>query len=164
MSTGTTTTTYTRTDIHRVLDSFSADLLMVVQATAVEGWTRTRIDDTVYDLKVMAENGCVDAIHVILYDAAGQEIRAAKYAVSTSAQGWSTQRPGDNLWPRTPVGTLNVIVSTTDSWEATLARVKSDLRGTWTTTTLDTTHASLARINERRYASNGWGLERGVYQ
>ncbi|HZU12183.1 MAG TPA: hypothetical protein VFB58_05025 [Chloroflexota bacterium] len=163
MSTGTRTTTYTTADIRRVLDTFAADVLMAVQATGVSNWTRARIDDTVHDLKVMAENGCIDTIHVVLYNGMGKKIRAAKYTVSTSAHGWTTQRPGSNLWPNTPTGSLNIIVSTTDGWETTQASLGSQLKGSWTTTTEDTTHAALTLTGERRYASNGWGLERGVY-
>jgi Bacterial HORMA domain family 1 len=163
VGTGTQTVTHTTADIRRVLDTFGADLLMVVQATSVSDWTRSRIDDTVHDLKVMAENGCIDAIHIVLYNSTGDKIRAAKYTVSTSAQGWTTQRPGNNLWPDTAPGSLHIIVSTTDSWAATQASLASQLTGTWTTTTEDTTHAALSRTSERRYASNGWGLERGVY-
>lgn len=163
MTTGTQTSTYTTADIRRVLDTLAADLLMMVQATGVSGWTRLRIDNTVHDLKVMAENGCIEAIHVALHDGAGTKIRAAKYTVSTSAQGWTTQRPGNNLWPHTPTGSLHIIVSTTDTWEAALAALGGQLTSTWTTTTEDTTHATLRRTDERRYASNGWGLERGVY-
>jgi hypothetical protein len=163
MTTGTQTQTYTVLDVRRVLDSFAADFLMLVQATGVSNYTRSSITNTVADLKLMAENGCIKSIDVILFDSKGTKLRAAKYTVSTSAEGWINQRPGANLWPRTPAGRLQIIVSYADGGRVKKESLKDKLLTSWTPTDEDTTHAKLSRLDDRLYVSKGWGLQRGTY-
>lgn len=163
MTTGTQTQTYTVLDVRRVLDSFAADFLMLVQATGVSNYTRSSITNTVPDLKLMAENGCIKSVDVILFDPKGTKLRAAKYTVSTSAEGWINQRPGANLWPRTPTGRLQIIVSYADGGREKKDSLKDKLQISWTPTDEDTTHATLSRLDDRLYVSKGWGLQRGTY-
>lgn len=167
MSVGTQTRTYTLADIRRVLADFAADFAMIGQATGLR--SRESVAETVGDLVGFAGAGYLLAVDVILWDAAGRKVRAAKYTVSTSAIGWMTQRPGNNLWPRTPGGQLQVIATLSNDWwalgEAERAEVRArwGIAGAWPPTTTDTSHRGMTAAVDRRYASNGFGVEKTVY-
>lgn len=107
MDTATKTNTYTITDIRRVVASFGADFSMLSQTTRLRDSEDVR--ETVSDLNGFAEAGYLEGIHLILWDASGNKLRAAKYTVSTSAVSWSNDRPGNSLWPRRPKTRVRVI-------------------------------------------------------
>lgn len=168
MSIGTQTRTYTVTDVRRVLASFAADFAMIAQATGLR--SRDNVASVVSDLQAFAEAGYLLAAHLILWDASGNKLRAAQYTVSIAAGGWINQQPGNNLWPRTPGGSLQVIGTFSNDWwvmdEATKARVRA-ARGiayAWAHTDTDTSHHELTADADRRYVSNGYGLERVTYR
>ena len=52
--------------------------------------------------RLLAQKGYLLEANIVLKDSAGRVIRAAKYEVSTDASTLTAQRPGNNLWPRTP--------------------------------------------------------------
>ena len=58
--------------------------------------------ETVADLKVFAEKGYLLHVSLVLKDKDGNQIRGAVYKVADSATGWTSERPGNNLWPCTP--------------------------------------------------------------
>jgi hypothetical protein len=167
MYTVTQTNTYTVTDVRRVVASFGADFSMISQVTGL--WDSEDVRETVSDLNGFAEAGYLEGIHLILWDAHGTKLRAAKYTVSTSAASWSNDRPGGNLWPRTPGGRLQVIGTLSSDWWAMDEAAKDDVRkrygiaGAWCFTNTDTSHASMSPNNDRRYASNAYGMERTIY-
>lgn len=167
MSIGTQTRTYTLADIRRVLADFAADFAMIGQATGLR--SRQSVAATVGDLVGFAGAGYLLAVDVILWDASGRKLRAAKYTVSTSAVGWTSQRPGNNLWPRTTGGRLQVIATLSSDWwtlsEAAKAAVYKTwgIAGPWSRTTTDTSHYGMTAAVDRRYASNGFGVEKTVY-
>ncbi len=168
MSTGTQTTTYTVTDVRRVLASFAADFAMIAQATGLR--SRDNVAAIVADLRAFAEAGYLIGAHLILWDAAGKKLRAAQYTASTSAVGWANQQPGNNLWPRTPGGNLQVIGTLSGDWwaldETAKARVREawGIAYAWGYTDTDTSHRGMTAETDRRYASNGYGLERVTYR
>jgi len=167
MSIGTQTRTYTLADIRRVLADFAADLDMIGQATGLR--SRESVAATVGDLRGFAGAGYLLAVDVILWDAAGRKVRAAKYTVSTSAVGWTNQRPGNNLWPRTPGGQLQVIATLSNDWwtldekERAEVRARWGIAGAWPPTTTDISNRGMTAAVDRRYASNGFGVEKTVY-
>lgn len=167
MNTGTQTNTYTVTDIRRVVASFAADFSMISQATGL--WESEDVRETVSDLNAFAEAGYLTKVHLILWDAGGNKLRAAKYTVSTTAVGWNNDRPGNNLWPRTPGGSLQVIATLSSDWwaldEVSKAWVRKQygIVGAWSPTDTDTSHAGMTSSTDRRYASNGYGMERTIY-
>lgn len=167
MYTGTQTNTYTVTDVRRVVASFGADFSMISQATGLRDSEDVR--GTVFDLNAFGEAGYLEGVDLILWDANGNELRAAKYTVSTSAASWSNDRPGGNLWPRTPGGTLQVIGTLSSDWwamdEAAKDRVREryGIAGAWRLTNTDTSHAGMSSNTDRRYASNAYGMERTIY-
>jgi hypothetical protein len=166
MQTLSYTHTYTIVDIRRVLDNFAADFAMIAQATGLR--TRDNVDDVVADLKSLAERDYLQEIHLTLYSATGVEIKAARYTISTTAEGWATRLPGNNLWPRTPGGELAVGIRHSQKFmnldEDSRIGFFRQLRRAWGATDMDFSHNRLISSFDRRYASNGWGLEKRVYQ
>lgn len=166
-STGTQTTTYTVADVRRVADNFAADFSMMAQATGLR--SRDSVAETVSDLKTFAEEGLLIGVDLILKDAKGNQLRAAVYTVSESAAGWISGRPGGNLWPRTPGGSLKVIATLSPAWwsktdaQKDAFRTNHGLQSNWDPTTEDTSFAGLQATEGQRYASNGYGWQRMNY-
>jgi hypothetical protein len=166
MNTGTVTTT--RVDVRKVLNSFGADFSMKAQSTGLR--TRDDVEQTVADLIAYADAGYLDAIVLSLRDASGKEIRGNRYVVSNSANGWVNDLPGNNLWPKTPGGTLQLIAIMSDSWHRLNAQGQEDakqkigIKGPWGPTNADTSFSGLRGTQDRQYASNGFGLKRWTYQ
>src|SRR4051812_11923474 len=102
----TYSTTYTTADIGKVVDCFAADFDMVAQSTGLRSRENARA--VADDVKTFAQHGYLVDVNLCLQDAFGRIVRAAKYEVSTNASLWTAQRPGNNLWPRTPGGDLVV--------------------------------------------------------
>lgn len=167
MSTETRTNTFTVTDVRRVVASFGADFSMISQVTGLRESEDVR--ETVSDLNAFAEAGYLEAVHLILWDACGNKLRAAKYAVSTSAASWNNDRPGNNLWPCTSGGRMQVIGTLSSDWwimdEAAkdCVRERYGIAGAWRLTNTDTSHAGMSSNTDRRYASNAYGMERTIY-
>ena len=163
----TRTTTYTVTDVRRVLASFAADYGMIAQATGTH--SRTHVAETVADLTIFAEAGYLTEINVVLLDAAEKQLHAARFTISTAAATWANQEPGNNLWLRIPGARLRIIATLNNAWwkmtEAERARFRerTGLVGAWSLTTLDTSYAGMSKSIDRRYASNGYGLEKALY-
>ena len=168
MATGTQTTTFTVVDIRRVVENFAADFAMIGAATGLQ--TRDEVASTVQDLGLFAELGYLVEISVFLETPTGAQPRAAKYVVSKSAAAWVTQMPGNNLWPKIPNTTLRVIATFSDEWWQKTEEQKQNVRQrygiqyAWSHTTTDTTFRHLTGAVDRRYASNGYGMERKSYQ
>ncbi len=165
--TGTQTTTYTVVDIRKVVDSFAADFSMMAQATGLR--SLDSVAENVSDLKVFAENGYLVDVKLILKDKDGKKIRAAVYKVSESAVGWTSERPGNNLWPNTPGGSLLIVATLTSAWWGKTSSEKEafiksrSLHGSWAQTTEDMSFLGLGSSSGQRYASNGYGWERKNY-
>lgn len=166
MTSGTYTVEYTVADIKRVLGNFAADLAMMISSSAVAGWSRSEIDQTVADLVAFADNGYLSAIDVTLSNGYS-EVRAARYTTSTAAQGWSSDRPGDSLWPKTPGGSLRLTAVMSSTWsrepDSQKAAFVSELNGSWPDSDRDLSHRYLVARSDRRYASNAFGIERQTY-
>lgn len=168
MYTATRTTTYTVADIQWVLSNCAADLAMMAQATGLR--SKENVAETVVDLIGLAAGGYLEEINIILWGANRMKLRAAKYVTSTSAIGWTSQRPGNSLWPRTPGGWLQVIATLSTDWwgldEAGRERVRETLgiKGVWAPTSVDTSHYDLTSTFDRSYARNGYGLQKTLYQ
>jgi Bacterial HORMA domain family 1 len=150
--------TYTVVDVGKVVDCFAADLDMIAQATTL--WTRERAQKAARDIKLMAQNKYLKEANICLFDANGILIRAAKYEVSEDASLWTTQRPGNNLWPKTTSGDLQVIITRTKVWTQAF---QNNLQCDWGTTTIDTSFRQLARRYDRDYTSNAFGLRKSIF-
>jgi hypothetical protein len=149
-----------------VLRSFAADLAMMVASSGVGGWSREQIDWLVADLVSYADGKYLSAIDVtLLYGSV--EVRAARYAVSESAETWGGDRPGNSLWPRTPGGHIQISTLWTVRWLGLSSGDKATFRASlnfgWTDSELDLSHRGLVQRQDRRFASNGFGLEKATY-
>ena len=165
--TGTQTTTFTVVDIRKVVDKFAADFSMMALATGLR--TRESVANTVADLKILAEHRYLIDVKLILKDSAGTQIRAAVYSVSEAAAGWKSDRPGNNLWPKTPDGSLKVIAALTNEWwnmtqiqKSTFVTTKG-MYSPWALTDEDTSFSGLSKSNGQQYESNGYGWQRTNY-
>lgn len=166
MYTETLTQTFTIADIGKVIDCIAADLDMNSQSTGL--LTRDQVRSYAADVKVMAQNGYLLEANIVLYDSNGEPIRAAKYEVSTDGSLLKAQRPGNNLWPRTPGGELAVFVRYSQKWrdltDAQRAAFKQTLTSGWTTSNTNLSFPKLSRSVDRTYVSNGWGVTKSVFQ
>jgi hypothetical protein len=160
------TQTYSVADIGKVIDCIAADLDMNSQSTGL--LTRDQVKKYSADVKAMAQKGYLLEANIVLRDSAKKVIRAAKYEVSTDASTLTAQRPGNNLWTRTPSGELNVVVRYSQKW-LNLTEVQRglfallELSIEWITADTDLSFPSLIRSSDRNYFSNGWGVTKSVY-
>lgn len=163
-ATGTQSTTFTAVDIRKVVDNFAADFSMIAQATGLR--SRDSIAHDIADLKIFAEKKYLVRVTLILENAAREQIRGARYEVSQAATGWTSDRPGNNLWPKTPNGSLQVIATMSQAWWDKSDQAKKDfiaangIHGSWEVSTKDVSLSSLNRVQGQKYASNGYGWER----
>lgn len=157
------TRTFTVVDIRRVVDRFGADYDMIIQATGLR--SQGHADDVIADVKAFAEAGYLARVDVVLQNARGQTVRAARYEVSKHAHGWTGDRPGGCLWPRLLDGCLSVVVSYTSGWWSlpTKAAFLSSLRISWVPSDIDISYPGLSGIQDRRYTSNGYGMARTTF-
>jgi hypothetical protein len=165
MYTETRSQTFSIVDIGKVIDCVAADLDMNSQSTGL--LTRDLVKQYAADVKALAQQGYLLEANIVLQNAAGQPIRAAKYEVSTDGASLTAHRPGNNLWPRTPGGDLVVEVRYSQKWrdltDAQRASFKKTLSPNWTTSSTDLSFPSLTRSADRSYVSNGWGVTKSVF-
>ncbi|AKI98679.1 Hypothetical protein AA314_00306 [Archangium gephyra] len=108
------------------------------------------------------------AVDLQLFDeAGGHKLCAASFTVSEEASGRESHPPGYNLWPHTPRGRLETILTYTSTWmelpPEEKQRFESTLKTSWNPTELDTDHSDMNEVGERLYGSNGYGLHQRVY-
>ena len=164
MSTVTVTETYTRTDIAKVFELFTAELRLIARSTGL--WTQEYALQVSEDIVAFAEHEYLHEVHIVLSDAQGVPVQVHEYKVSTEASGWTMQGPRGNVWPETPGGSLTVLLSYGPKWgaldDAARARFKSQRRCSWSPSTIDTRYPGLTSTETRTYASNAYGLRRGT--
>ncbi len=160
------TKTYTIADVGKVLDCFAADLDGMGQSTGL--MTREYTKAVGADVKLMAQLGYLSDVCVYLENGAGATIRAAKYEVMTRAGALTASRPGNYLWPRTPGGRLRAYITYSQKWRELpfLQRVAFEprLRLSWFTFDLDTSFPMLTPRHDRNYISNGFGLQKTIFE
>src|ERR1700691_5649394 len=96
-STESFTQSFTIADVGKVIDCFAADLDMTSQSTGL--LARDAVKTYAADVKSMAQQGYLMEVNIVLKNAAGIVIRAAKYEVSTDGASLTANRPGNNRWP-----------------------------------------------------------------
>jgi hypothetical protein len=157
--------TYTIADIAKVIDCVAADLDMNAQSTGL--LSRDLVKQYAVDVKALAQQGYLLEANIVLQNAAGQPIRAAKYEVATDGRNLTAHRPGNNLWPRTPGGALVVEVRYSQKWhdlsDAQRIAFKKTLSPDWSASATDLSFPSLQRSADRSYVSNGWGVTKSIF-
>ena len=155
--TQTTTTTYTKTDVKRVFENCMADIRMIAwRTTAIE---EKAARETIGDVQIMAEEGCLKAIHIQLCNKAGDIVKAHRYSATDGTV--TSERPGGNRWPRLPDGEVRIIVSVdlNGKWD----RAKKRLKGNWGTSSHSTDYSGLTQQGTRTFSHGGYGLTRLSY-
>lgn len=166
-ATGTLSKTFTSVDIRKVVENFAADVSMMAQSTGL--LTRDYVGKVVADLNKFADARLLISVQIMLKDARGIKLRAAVYKVSEAAVGWVSDRPGNNLWPRTPDGSLRICAWMTTTWNAKSATQKAafvkeqGLNWPWNPTTEDLSLVGLTVSAGQKYASSGYGWQRDNY-
>jgi hypothetical protein len=164
---GTQTQSFTTADIRKVVENFAADLSMMAQFTGT--YSREHVAKIISDLNVFAAFKYLVQVMVMHKDKDGNKLNASIYRISECATGWTTERPGNNRWQRTPDGTLWVIATMTVTWNEKTDEAKSafvtaqGLNWAWSPTTQDVTLVGLGASTGQKYASNGYGWERVNY-
>lgn len=167
MSTFSQSSTYTIADVAKVVDRFAADLHMVAQSTGLMSTAKAK--DYAADVKVLAQRGYIYRVDIVLSDVSGNIIKAASYTTSTDASGWTSDRPGNSLWPRTPGGTLDVLIFRSAEWLALTSGQQCAFESTycnigWSPSDIDASYPGLVGSYDRRYSSNAFGMERTLYE
>ena len=153
---GTTTLTWTKTDIARVFEKCTADIYMLAVRTG--GMTEEKAIETMHDVQIMAEEACLVEMHIQLQDRNGQVIKAQKY--TPIGQSDKDNRPGGNSWPRIESGRLRVIVRVEGSgWEEANRRTG----GRWSASEASLDYTSMTRGGERTFSHGAFGMERVTY-
>lgn len=161
----TYTDTYNRDDIRRVYASFAADYKIVAEWTGLH--TREFIDETIGEIKALAEEQYLTEIHLQMKSALGVIREAAVFRVSTNASSWSSDRPGSLHWTKSDGDGLFLIVYYSQKWrDLTSAQreafAKLHMPG-WGTSSFNGDYGTMTQTTDRKYASRAYGLERTRY-
>ena len=163
--TTTLTQTFNRDDIRRVYASFAADYRIVAE------WTRlhpaTFITTTTNQIMAIAEEQYLKEVHLQLCSSTRAIREAAVYRVSTSASGWSSDRPGDLYWTSYSGDSLQIVVYFSQKWWDLAEAARAMFAGThmpgWGTSDFDGSYGAMIGQADRKYASRAYGLVRTRY-
>jgi hypothetical protein len=154
----TATSTYTIADVEAVFRRFRADIIMIADSTGAI--TREEAEKYAHDAEYLAKRGYLAKVDVTLLSY-GVEKHATVYQVNDKAGDLTSSRPGGVLWPRVDGARLRVLLFYTAAYtNDARAKVRPQLKISWTPSGEDASHASLTPSATRSYASNGYGLER----
>jgi hypothetical protein len=163
--TTTLTQTFNRDDIRRVYASFAADYRIVAEWTGLH--TSAFVAQTIEEIKAIAEEQYLKEVHMQVLSSSGTIREAAVYRVSTSASGWSADRPGDLYWETNTGDYLNLIVYFMQKWWD-LAQAERDAFAAlhmpgWGMSDFDGNYGLMSSSTDRRYASRAYGMARTRY-
>lgn len=157
--------TYTVADVSKAFESFRSNLRLLAASSGVD---EELVDSRADDVVAYARAKYLTGVHVRLHDAAGGLVRAATFTVSEDASGWKVDMPGDNFWPRTPSGSINIVVTCNDTWHSMPEPAKQKFRGSlsrpWGPSDADLSYDDMESEGSRRYASNAYGLQHTSYR
>lgn len=157
MATYVHTRTYTKTDVRRVFENCMADIRMIALRTqAIE---EREAMEVLADVKIMAEEGCLKKVHVQLRESDESIVKAHVY---TSTNGGATsERPGQNQWPRLPTGKVAFLVEVEldERWD----KAKQKMKRKWGPSRRSTDYSNLSETGVRTFSYGGYGLTRVSY-
>ena len=135
-----------------------ADIRMIAWRTAAI--EEQEAGDTLQDVQVMAEEGCLKTVHVQLCNLAGEIVKAHLYT-ATDGTG-SSERPGGNQWPRMPDGEVKIIVTVEKDgkWD----RAQKRLKRNWGPSSHTTDYSGMSLTGTRTFSHGGFGLTRLSYE
>ena len=156
----TITQTYTRTDIRKVFEKFQADLQMLaIRTQAMELDHARKCGD---DVCLMAQEECLTHVHIQLLDLYGNLVRVHLYTVYKDILS-GPQRPGGNVWPCLPNGSLCVLVTPSDQHKLDKLKYSGELKLDWGPSSLSTNYSGMRNDSGRLYGSNSYGLQRDTF-
>ena len=161
----TLTDTFNRDDIRRVYASFAADYRIVAEWTKLH--SLTFVTQTIDEIKAIAEEQYLKEVHLHLRSSSGGIRQAAVYRVSTSASGWSADRPGDLYWSTIVGDYLKLTIFFTQKW-CDLSPAEREAFSVvhmpgWGTSDFDGNYGVMSSSVDRHYASRAYGMERTRY-
>jgi len=161
----TQTRTYTKVDIQKTFESFRSVLRLISLSSGCDAEV---VDARTDDVLEYVYAGYLSGIDLVLYDASGVDVRAARFTVSEDAASWSSTMPGDNIWPQTPGGWISLTVRTTPAWQALSENARSafwaSLELDWGPSRSEPNFAPMETIGSKRYSSNAYGLQQTTYK
>lgn len=163
--TKTNTNTYTVIDIRKTFENCEADIRTIARRTGK--WTMDYVDNLMYDILQLAENGYIAAVSIALKDTTGTIKRAAKFTINESGNNSNSARPGQNNdWENIVNSHLTVYLAYTTKWHTLSEQQKKDFQRNnnfrigWTTTTDDTSFSHLNSGTAQLYANKGYELQK----
>ncbi len=156
----TITRTYTRTDISNAFEYFQAELRMLALRT--QAMESDHAHEVAQDICLMAQEECLDCVHVQLRDSNEHIVKAHRYTVHKDIRS-DSQRPGENRWPCLPNGILHVIVSYSDKQKSENLKRSGRLKINWAPSSLSTDYSRMKNGSSRLYSSNSYGLRRDTF-
>jgi hypothetical protein len=161
----TLTQSFNRDDIRRVYASFAADYKIVAEWTGLHA--PAFIAKTIEQIMAIAGEQYLQEVHLQLKTSTGAVRIASAYRVSTSASGWSSDRPGDLYWQSHAGDSLHLIIFFSEKWRA-LTQAKRDAFASlhmpgWGVSTFNGSYGAMPSSADRRYASGSYGIERTRY-
>lgn len=157
----TVTQTYTKTDIRNVFENFQADLQML--AVRTQAMESDHAQKCAYDVSLMAQEECLECVHIQLYDSSENLIKVHRYSVEGDILS-DSQRPGGNRWPCLPDGSLYMIVEYSDNQKAEKLKKSGKLKLTWGPSSLSINYSRMRSDGDGRlYSSNSYGLRRDTF-
>ncbi|WP_330213286.1 HORMA-1 domain-containing protein [Pseudomonas sp. Z18(2022)] len=157
--TATRTETYSVADIETVMRRVKMDLMMIASSTGAA--TEERAKEWAHDIDLLAKGGYLKSVDVTILSGDKKELKATCFTIDAESGTLSNERPGDSLWPRCPEGRLRIVLSYTHHYDsAAEEKLTPKFKRTWSPSTADISHASLASKLGREYSSNGYGVQR----
>jgi hypothetical protein len=155
-ATQTQSETYSTADIEIVFRRFTTDLRMIAESSGA--MTRSEAEDYGHDAEYLAKRKYVNYVDVTLF-VNGEEEKAVRYTVTTSAGDLKPDRPGGVLWPRLSGARLSVVFGLTkEFWSS--PNIRGALRISWVPSNQDISHSTLKQNSGRSYVSNIYGVKR----
>ena len=111
----------------------------------------------------MAREECLTHVHIQLRDSSGNLVRAHQYTVHRDILS-DSQRPGRNVWPCLPNGTLSVIVTLSDQHKLENLKKSGEVKLSWgPAASFSTDYSGMRNDSSRLYSSNNYGLQRETF-
>ncbi len=165
MSTYTDTDSFNRDDIRRVYASFAADYKIVAEWTHLH--TPVFVEQAITEIKAIAEEQYLKAVHLQLRSASDVIREAAVYRVTTNASLWSADKPGDLYWDCDDSDSLQLIVYFSDKWRGLTQHARDAFAAVhmagWGTSDFDGNYGGMIASTDKRFASRDYGMERTLH-
>jgi len=147
------------------MDQVHADVRMIAQDTGL--WEQSYADKVMSDVIRFAEKHYLDVVQVRLVGANGKNLRVYRFEICEGIYGWEGARAGGNL-SSVAATRLTVTLTYSDTWQSLTATQQATFRTAlqidWVDCTDDLSVDHLTERSDRRYASNGYGAEKKVYE